>query len=35
MKFIKSFKDYHKVSEGLKYHVENGLDLTNSVYRLG
>ena len=35
MKFIKSFNDYHKVSEGLKYHIENGLDLTNSVYRLG
>ena len=35
MKFIKNFNDYHKVSEGLKYHVENGLDLTNSVYRLG
>jgi hypothetical protein len=35
MKFVKSFNDYHKVSEGLKYHIENGLDLTDSVYRLG
>lgn len=35
MKFVKNFNEYHKVSEGLKYHVENGLDLTNSVYRLG
>jgi len=35
MKFIKSFEDWHRVSEGLKYHVEHGLDLTNSVYRLG
>jgi hypothetical protein len=35
MKFIKNFKEWNKVSEGLKYHVENGLDLTNSVYRLG
>jgi len=35
MKFVKNFNDYHKVSEGLKYHVENGLDFTNSVFRLG
>ncbi len=35
MKFVKSFNDYHKVSEGLKYHIENGLDLMNSVFRLG
>jgi hypothetical protein len=35
MKFVKNFNDYHKVSEDLKYHVENGLDLTNSVFRLG
>lgn len=35
MKFIKTFDDYRKVSEGLKYHIENGLDLTTSVYRLG
>lgn len=35
MKFIKSFDDWHRVSEGLKYHVEHGLDLTSSVYRLG
>lgn len=35
MKFVKNFKDWHEVSEGLKYHIENGLDLTDSVYRLG
>tara|TARA_R100001509_G_scaffold163099_1_gene136605 strand:+ start:235 stop:774 length:540 start_codon:yes stop_codon:yes gene_type:complete len=35
MKFVKDFKDFSKVSEGLKYHVENGHDLTDSVYRLG
>lgn len=35
MKFIKTFKEFDKVSEGLKYHIENGLDLTDSVYRLG
>lgn len=35
MKFIKSFTDFSKVSEGLRYHLENDLDLTDSVYRLG
>jgi hypothetical protein len=35
MKFVKNFSEWHKVSEGLKYHIEHGLDLTNSVYRLG
>jgi len=35
MKFIKTFEDYSKVSEGLRYHIENDLDLTDSVYRLG
>lgn len=35
MKFIKSFTDYSKVSEGLKYHLDNDLDITDSVYRIG
>ena len=35
MKFVKGFKDWERVSEGLRYHVENGLDLTDTVYRLG
>jgi hypothetical protein len=34
MQFIKSF-DQFVVSEGFRYHLENGLDITNSVYRLG
>jgi hypothetical protein len=35
MKFIKSFTDYSKISEGLRYHIDNDLDLTDSVYRIG
>lgn len=35
MRFVKSFKEWDRVSEELKYHVENGLDLTDSVFRLG
>jgi len=35
MRFVKSFKEWDWVSEELKYHVENGLDLTDSVFRLG
>lgn len=34
MKFIKSFEEY-AVSEGFRYHVENGLGISDSVYRLG
>jgi hypothetical protein len=34
MKYVKTFEDY-QVSEGFRYHMENGLDITNSVYRLG
>ena len=34
MQFIKSF-DQFVISEGFRYHMENGLDITNSVYRLG
>jgi hypothetical protein len=34
MKYVKTFKDF-QVSEGFRYHMENGLDITNSVYRIG
>jgi len=34
MKPTKTFEDW-KVSEGFKYHLKNGLDITNSVYRIG
>tara|TARA_B110000879_G_scaffold102412_1_gene138424 strand:+ start:338 stop:877 length:540 start_codon:yes stop_codon:yes gene_type:complete len=35
MKFIKTFEDWNGVSPELKAHVEEGLDLTNSFFRLG
>ena len=34
MKYVKTFEQF-EVSEGFRYHVENGLDITNSVYRIG
>jgi hypothetical protein len=34
MKPTKSFEEW-KVSESFRYHLENGLDITNSVYRIG
>jgi hypothetical protein len=34
MKYVKGFKDF-VVSEGFRYHMENGLDITDSVYRIG
>jgi hypothetical protein len=34
MKYVKTFEDF-QVSEGFKYHMDNGLDITNSVFRLG
>ena len=34
MKYVKTFEQF-EVSEGFRYHMENGLDITNSVYRLG
>ena len=34
MKYVKGFADF-VVSEGFRYHMENGLDITNSVFRLG
>lgn len=35
MKFIKTFEDWEKVSPELKAHIDEGLDLTNSLFRLG
>ena len=35
MKFIKTFEDWKNVSPELKAHIEEGLDLTNSFFRLG
>ena len=35
MKFIKTFEDWNEVSPELKAHIEEGLDLTNSFFRLG
>jgi len=34
MKFIKTFEEY-TVSEGFRYHVENGLGISDSVFRIG
>ena len=34
MKYVKTFEDF-QVSEGFRYHMENRLDITESVYRLG
>lgn len=34
MKYVKTFEQF-EVSEGFQYHIENGLDITNSVYRIG
>ena len=35
MKFIKTFEDFNGVSSELNAHIEEGLDLTNSFFRLG
>jgi len=35
MKFVKTFEDWEQVSPELKAHIEEGLDLTNSFFRLG
>lgn len=35
MKFIKTFEDWNQVSPELKAHLDEGLDLTNSFFRLG
>ena len=35
MKFIKTFEDWQGVSPELKAHLEEDLDLTNSLFRLG
>jgi len=34
VKYVKSFEQF-EVSEGFQYHMDNGLDITNSVYRIG
>lgn len=34
MKWVKTFEQF-EVSEGFRYHMDNGLDITESVYRLG
>ena len=35
MKFIKTFEDWDSVSPELKEHLDEGLDLTTSFFRLG
>ena len=35
MKFVETFENWSKVSPELKAHLEEGLDLTNSFFRLG
>ena len=35
MRFIKTFEDFKNVSPALNAHIEEGLDLTNSFFRLG
>jgi hypothetical protein len=35
MKFIKTFENWNNVSPELKAHLEEDLDLTNSLFRLG
>lgn len=35
MKFVKTFEDWDQVSPALKAHIDEGLDLTNSFFRLG
>lgn len=34
MKHIKKFEKFKLISEGLKYHIDNNLSLTESVYRI-
>lgn len=35
MKFVKTFEDWDQVSPELKAHIDEGLDLRNSFFRLG
>lgn len=35
MKFVQGFNEWHRVSEGLRAHIDEGLDLTDSFFRLG
>jgi hypothetical protein len=34
MKYVKTFEQF-EVSEEFRYHMENGLDITNSIFRIG
>jgi hypothetical protein len=34
MKWVKTFEEF-QVSENFRYHMENGLDITESVFRIG
>ena len=34
MKFVKSFEEY-QVSEEFQYHLDNGIGISDSVYRIG
>lgn len=34
MKYVKTYQEF-EVSEGFRYHMENGIDISNSVYRIG
>lgn len=34
MKFVKSFEEY-QVSEEFKYHLENGIGISDSIFRIG
>jgi len=35
MRFVKTFEDWNNVSPELKAHIDEGLDLRNSFFRLG
>lgn len=32
---LRSFKEHQEVSEHLRYHVDNGLSITESIFRIG
>lgn len=34
MKYLQPFDEYQKISESLQYHVNNGLNLFDSIYRV-
>lgn len=35
MKYLKLFENYQQISDGLKYHINEGLNIFNSIYRTG